>query len=135
MNDNAPQPEPQPPPIGVAADAKVADKNATTWAMLCHLSALAGYVIPLGNIFGPLVVWQLKKNEHPFIDEQGKEALNFQITIIIMLVVAGILVCVGVGIFLIPAVLIYKIIMIVIACIKAGEGVHYQYPMTLRLVK
>ena len=56
-------------------------KDVRTMAMLCHLLALAGYVIPFGNIIGPLVMWLVKKEDHPFIDEQGKEALNFQITV------------------------------------------------------
>ncbi len=69
--------------------------------MLCHLSALAGFIIPFGNVLGPLLVWQIKKNEFPSVVEHGKAALNFQLTVLIVLlvgVVAAVLlsfVCVG----------------------------------------
>jgi len=55
-------------------------KDDRTWAMLCHLSGLAGYVVPFGNIFGPLIIWLIKRDQSWFVDDQGKEALNFQIS-------------------------------------------------------
>ena len=56
-------------------------KDARMWAMFCHLAGLVGYLIPLiGNIVAPLIIWQIKKDELPFVDEQGKEAVNFQIS-------------------------------------------------------
>ena len=54
-------------------------KDEKTWAMLCHLSAVAGFVIPFGSILGPLVVWLIKKDEMPIVDLHGKKSLNFQI--------------------------------------------------------
>jgi uncharacterized Tic20 family protein len=61
-------------------------RDERTWAMLCHLAALAGCLLPLGNILGPLAIWLLKKNESSFIDEHGKAALNFQITITLAMI-------------------------------------------------
>jgi hypothetical protein len=55
------------------------------WAMTCHLASFAGYVLPLGNIIGPLVAWLMKRDEFPLVDDQGKEALNFQISMTIYL--------------------------------------------------
>lgn len=81
------------------------NKDACKWAMLCHIAGLAGYVIPVvGNIVGPLVLWQLKKDEHPFVNEQGKEAVNFQISMAIYALVSVALFALCIGPFLLAAV-------------------------------
>jgi len=105
------------------------------WAMFCHLSALAGYLIPFGNIVGPLVIWQIKKNEFPLVDDQGKEALNFQITVALAAIVCFLLMFVVVGIFLLMALGITNLIFIIIAGLRANQGESYRYPFSLRLVK
>ena len=103
--------------------------------MLCHLAALAGFIgIPLGTIIGPLVVWLVKKNEMPFVDEQGKEALNFQITMTSAAIVLAVIMRLFGGIGAI-AVLAVNVIFVIIASIKARGGEHYRYPMTVRLIK
>ena len=111
------------------------DKDARTWALICHLSALAGYVIPFGNILGPLVVWMVKKDTHAFVDEQGKEAVNFQITVTLAVVVSVILIFVLIGFFLLAIVAVYSLVMMIIAAMKVNEGENYRYPYTLRLIK
>jgi uncharacterized Tic20 family protein len=114
--------------------------------MWCHLSALAGYVIPLGTILGPLIIWQMKRNEFPAVDQHGKEALNFQLSVFIYLLAGGmvtffsVLICVGWLLLpvLIPALCLIPVVALVftiIGGIKAGDGVLYRYPLTLRLVK
>lgn len=105
------------------------------WAMLCHLSAFAGSVIPFGNIIGPLVVWLLKKDEFPLVDDQGRESLNFQISILLYTFVSAVLFLAVVGIVLLPAVLIFALIMTVIATIKANSGIAYRYPLTIRFIR
>lgn len=117
-----------PPPAGSSNDAK-------TWAMFCHLSALAGFIIPFGNIIGPLIVWQIKKAEFPQVDDQGKEALNFQITIILAAIVSALLILVVIGAFLLMAVGIANLVFIIIATIQANKGEMYRYPFNLRLIK
>lgn len=114
--------------------SQLSEKDARTWAMLCHLSSLAGYVIPFGNIFGPLLVWQLKKNEHPLIDTQGKESLNFQISFTIYMVVAAASIFCVVGIVLLPALAIAEVVFVIIASIKANNGEDYRYPLTIRMI-
>jgi len=109
-------------------------KEERTWAMLCHLITLTGFVVPLGNIVGPLVIWLLKKDEYPLVSDQGKEALNFQISILLYLIVSAILFVVLVGIILLPAVLIFDLVMTVVATIKANDGIAYRYPLTIRLI-
>jgi uncharacterized Tic20 family protein len=113
-----------------------ATSNARTWEMLCHLTALAGLVgVPLGNILGPLVIWLIKKDEIPGVDAHGKESLNFQLSITLYSVIAGLLMFVFVGIFLLIALMILDLVFVIIASIKANEGVPYQYPMTIRFLK
>lgn len=108
------------------------DKDARTWAMICHLMALCGYVIPFGNILGPLIVWAIKKDEHEFINDQGKEAINFQLTMIIAFIISCLLIFVIIGIPLLAAVAIFDLVMIVVAAIKANDGIRYRYPLTIR---
>jgi len=107
------------------------------WAMFCHLSTLAGYVIPVPgfNVIAPLIVWLIKKDEFPLVNDQGKEAINFQINILIYAIVSALLICVFVGIFLLIAVVIYSLVMTVIAMIKANQGEYYRYPLTIRFLR
>ncbi|HRE04379.1 MAG TPA: DUF4870 domain-containing protein [Opitutaceae bacterium] len=109
--------------------------DAKTWAMLCHLSALAGFIIPVGNIIGPLIVWQIKKTEFPQVDDQGKESLNFQITVLLAAIVSFVLMFVVIGIFLLAAVGIANLVFIIIATLRANQGELYKYPFNLRLIK
>ena len=111
-------------------------KDARTWGMLCHIAALAGYILPaFGWIIGPLVVWLIKKEEFPFVDEQGKEAMNFQISMFIYAIVAGLLCFACIGFVLLPAVAVIDLIFLIIAAIKANDGEHYRYPLTIRFIK
>lgn len=106
------------------------------WAVLCHLSALLGFVVwGVGIVLGPLIAWLIKKDTMPFVDDQGKEALNFQITVLLAGIVCSALVFVLIGIPLLAALAIVDLVFIIIAAIKASEGVGYRYPVSLRLIK
>ncbi|GHC13367.1 DUF4870 domain-containing protein [Cerasicoccus arenae] len=112
------------------------EKDARLWNMLCHLSALAMFTsIPLANILGPLIVWLIKKNEIPSVDQHGKEALNFQISMAIYMAIAAILIFVGIGVILLPVLAIADLILVIIASVKANNGEPYQYPITIRFIK
>lgn len=103
--------------------------------MLCHLLAFCWFLIPLGgNLIGPLVVWLVKKDESAFVDANGKESLNFQITVTIAMVVSGILCLLLIGFLLVPVVFVGGIVLTIIASIKANEGTVYRYPVCLRLI-
>ncbi|WP_440057252.1 DUF4870 domain-containing protein [Pseudomonas fragariae (ex Marin et al. 2024)] len=110
-------------------------QSARQWAMFCHLWAFAGLMFPFGNLLGPLIIWQLKKDSDPFIDAQGKEALNFQITVAIAATVSMLLVVLIIGFALLTLVGIGAAVLAIIAGIKANDGVNYRYPFTLRLIK
>ncbi len=123
---------PNPVPLEPTAAAA---KDERMWAMFAHLSTFAGHLIPFGNIAGPLIIWAIKKDEMPLVNDQGKEALNFQITMTFALLISGLLIFVLVGFVLLPLVWLFDVIMTVIAAIKANEGTAYRYPLTIRLVK
>lgn len=111
------------------------NKDERTWGMLCHLTALSGFIIPFGSILGPLIIWLIKKDEMPFVDDQGKEALNFQITMLIAFIISFVLMFILIGFVLMGVVAIFDIVMLIIASIKANEGVRYRYPYAIRLIK
>lgn len=110
-------------------------KDARLFGMLCHLLALSGIVVPFGSIIGPLVMWLIKREEFPFVDEQGKEALNFGISVLIYAIVAGILTVILIGIPLLIALFIFWLVMVIIASMKANAGISYRYPLTIRLIQ
>lgn len=110
-------------------------KEERTWGMLCHLSVLAGFIIPLASIIAPLVIWLIKKEEMPFVDDQGKESLNFQITMFIGFIISFILLFVLIGYLLMIALAIFDLVMVIMAAMKANEGVRYRYPYSIRLLK
>ena len=129
----APPPQEPPPPPDQQQPADNRDERM--WAMLCHLTALAGFVIPFGNIIGPLVVWLIKREEYPLVEDQGKESLNFQITIMIGAIVCAILALVVIGFLLGLALLVFNLVMVIIATIRANNGERYRYPFAIRFIK
>jgi uncharacterized Tic20 family protein len=117
----------------IDSEIQLPDKDARNWAMICHLAGLAVFVFPFGgNVLGPLIVWAIKKDDHQFIDDQGKEALNFQLTMTICLIISAVLIIVLVGFFFLSILCIYMVFMIIIASIKANDGINYRYPLTIR---
>jgi len=106
------------------------------WAMLCHLSALSVYIgIPFGNVLGPLVIWLLKRDESSYVDEQGREAINFHMSMMIYVIVATMFSFIIIGIPFLIALFISSIVFSIIAAVKASDGVAYRYPMTIRLLQ
>ena len=109
--------------------------NVRTWCVACHLSALAGFVLPaFGHILGPLIVWLVKRGDSSEIDAHGKEALNFQISMLIYNIVAGVLCLLLIGFALLAVLHILNVVFVIIAALKASEGQLYRYPLTLRLI-
>ncbi|MCY1297431.1 hypothetical protein D9M70_468700 [compost metagenome] len=110
-------------------------QEARQWAMFCHFAAFFGLVFPFGNLLGPLIVWQIKKDLDPFVDAQGKEALNFQITVSLAALVCFLLMLVVIGFLLLGLLGIAALVLTVIAGVKANEGQDYRYPFCWRLLK
>jgi len=106
------------------------------WTVLCHASALAGFFVPwAGHILGPLIVWLAKRGDAPEIDEQGKESLNFQISMLIYNLIAGVLCLILIGFVILGILHILNLVLVIVASIQASEGKLYRYPITIRLIK
>jgi len=135
MSSSTPPP-PDPSAPSQAPPPPLPNKDEKLWAMLCHLGALALFLgVPFGNILAPLVIWLVKKDELPLVDDQGREALNFQISITIYLIVAAISIIALIGIVLVPAVMLFDLVMVIIAALKANDGIAYRYPLCIRLIQ
>jgi hypothetical protein len=112
------------------------DKQARIWGMLCHLTALLGMIgIPFGNVLGPLIIWLVKKNTYPFVNEQGRESLNFQLSMTIYAIAAALLIFVKIGMPLLLLVAGINFILVLIASIRAFNGETYTYPLAIRLIR
>lgn len=112
------------------------DAQEKTNGMLCHLLSflsLAG--IPMGNIIGPLIFWSTKKEESNFVDECGKESINFQITMTIYFCISFILCFVMIGFLFLLILSLMELICVLKACIAANNGMSYKYPMTISFIK
>jgi uncharacterized Tic20 family protein len=104
--------------------------------VLCHASALVGFFVPwAGHILGPLIVWLAKRGDSPEIDAHGKESLNFQISMLIYSLIAGVLCLVLIGFVLLGILHILNLVLVIIASIQASEGKLYRYPISIRLIK
>jgi uncharacterized protein len=112
------------------------DSDARTWGMVCHLSgAIVIFGIPLLHILAPLTVWVWKRGEYSFVDDQGKEALNFQISMGLYGLVGWVLTIVFIGWLILGMLIIINIVLIIIAASKAKRGEAYRYPFNLRLIR
>lgn len=121
----SPHPAVPPPP---------AASNARTLSMMCHLSSFAGFFVPLGNVWGPMVFWLVKKDEIPDVDLHGKESLNFQISMTIYIFVSVLLSLLLIGIPILVGLTIYWIVAVILASVRANNGELYRYPLTIRFI-
>ena len=109
--------------------------SVRTWCILAHATALVGFLVPVaGHIVGPLIVWLAKRQDSPEIDAHGKESMNFQISMLIWNIIAGILCLVLIGIPILILLHILNIIFVIVASIQASEGKLYRYPLAIRLI-
>ncbi len=116
-----PSTEPSPVEISSTSDDR-------TMALLCHIGGIVtGFLVPL-------IIWLIKKDQSKFVDDQGKEALNFQITLVIAHAVAGLAICFHFGLVNL-ALWVFTIVYGILAAVAAQKGQAYRYPLTLRLIK
>jgi uncharacterized Tic20 family protein len=116
-------------------DINYINPEEQNFSMFCHLSALAGYIIPFGHIIGPLIIWQMKKDIYPEVNRQGREALNFHISMYIWFIVSAVLILLVIGIFALIALGILQLVMIVVASVKSNSGESFKYPLTIEFIK
>jgi hypothetical protein len=110
--------------------------NVRTWCVLCHAIALLGlFTHFIGHIFGPLIVWLLKRGDSAEIDAHGKESLNFQLSMLIYDAVAVVLCFVLIGFPILLLLWLLNTVFVIVASIKASEGELYRYPLTIRFIR
>jgi uncharacterized Tic20 family protein len=130
------EPAPEAGQASVAQGVVESSKDARTWAMVTHLSALSGFIgVPLGWFLGPLVIWLIKKEQFPFVDRQGKEAMNWQLTVLIGIVISIPLSFICIGFVTLTLLGIADLVFTIIAAIKANDGIEYKYPWRIRFFK
>lgn len=119
---------------GVSANPSANQER--TFGMLCHLLALSIFIgIPFGNILGPLIMWLIKKDEFPLVNQEGKKALNFQISMTIYAIIGGVLCFILIGFLVLIAIAIAEIILVILASVKTHNGEDFKYPLTIQFLK
>jgi len=114
---------------------KVLTETERNWAMLCHLSALAGFFFPFGSIIGPLVCWLSKKDESVWVYINGRNSLNFQLSMLLYIVLAIPLIFIVIGIPIVALLALLKIIFVIIASVKASKGESFKYPLVIPFIQ
>lgn len=117
-----------------APPADAAASEGRQLAVICHASALAGYVIPFGGLLGPLVVWLVAREKDAFVDEQGREAINFRLSMYIYYLASVLLLFLLIGFVLLPLLALFDLVMVVVAAVRASGGEHFRYPLSIRFV-
>jgi uncharacterized Tic20 family protein len=105
------------------------------WSMLCHLSALAGFFFPFGGVIGPLICWLSQRDESAWININGRNSLNFHLSMLLYITLAFPLCFILVGIPIVAALGMLKVICIIIASIKAPKGEIFRYPLAIPFIQ
>lgn len=116
-------------------DLETVTKEERDMGILVHVASFAGYMIPFGNVLGPLIIYLMKRDESEFVATCGKNCLNFQISMVIYLAISLVLAFVLVGFIIMGLLALLNLIVTVIAAIKASEGKVYHYPLAIRFIK
>lgn len=130
--------EPQaatPPPLVDSSAAVSKPVDVKQWAMIIHLSQLANFIVPMAGVVAPIVLWQMKKDESPIIDQHGKNVTNWLISCLIYAVICFVLVIVVIGAFMGIALAIVSIVFAILGGLKANNGEVWKYPMTIQFIK
>ena len=112
------------------------NEQEKTWGMLVHLLALSVFIgIPFGNVVGPLIIYLIKKDEFPFVAEQGREVLNFQITWSLIFIASAVLIFIGIGVLMLIAFGIAWLVLVIVGTVNASNGISYRYPFSFEFFK
>ena len=114
---------------------RVLSETERNWAMLCHLSAFAGFFFPFGGIIGPFICWLSKKDESVWVYVNGRNSLNFQLSILLYIVLTIPLCFIIIGFPIIGMLVILKVICIIIASVKASKGESFKYPLVIPFIQ
>jgi uncharacterized protein len=114
---------------------RVLSETERNWSMLCHLSAFAGFFFPFGGVIGPLICWLTKRDESSWVNENGKAALNFQLSMLLYMILVIPLCFILIGIPIIIFLGVLKVICIIIASVKAPKGELFRYPLVIPFIQ
>ncbi len=117
------------------APSHAGDKDTNTWALIMHLSLLAGFLVPFAGLIAPLAIYLIKKNDLPGLVPHGHVVFNWIISVIIYAVVGAILTIVLIGVQILIALAIISIIFPIIGAIKASDGTVWRYPLSIEIFK
>ena len=132
---SAPGPQYVAPGSAPAPGQYAPTKDDCNMAMLCHLASFAGMIIPFGDILGPLVMWLMKKDQSPFVDLHGKEAVNFHISMYLWMLLSLVLCLICVGFVLLLGLMVLDLVCTIIAAVRAINGREYRYPLSIRFLR
>ncbi len=110
-------------------------ESERNWAMMCHLSSFAGYFFPFGGIIGPLICWLAKKDESAWVYENGRKSLNFQISMLLYMILALPLCLIIVGIPILITLAVLELVCVIIASVRAARGERYSYPISIPFIQ
>jgi uncharacterized protein len=116
-------------------EIRVLSETERNWAMFCHLTAFAGFLFPFGGIIGPLICWLSRKDESTWVNENGKASMNFQLSMLLYIVLVAPLCFIIIGFPIIFTIVILKIICIIIASVKASKGEEFRYPLAIPFIQ
>lgn len=114
---------------------KILSETERNWSMLCHLAAFAGFFFPFGAILGPMICWLSKRDESAWVNINGKSSMNFQLSILLYIVLSVPLCFIIIGFPIIFMLLTFKVICITIASIKASKGEMFRYPLSIPFIQ
>jgi len=109
-------------------------RETDQWGMFLHLSTFLGYIVPLAGLIAPVVIWQVKKTDLPGLDQHGRNAVNFIISLFIYSIVSLLLTFVLIGIPMLLALSVVAVVFPIIAAVKASNGEVWRYPMSIPFV-
>jgi uncharacterized Tic20 family protein len=114
---------------------KILTESERNWAMFCHLAAFSGFFFPFGGIIGPLVCWLTKKDESAWVYVNGRDSLNFQLSMLLYMVLAGPLCFIIIGFPILGMLITLKIVCVIIASVRAGKGETFKYPLAIPFIQ
>jgi len=125
---------------GKTANQGMTEADERRWAMTCHLMALSGFIIPLGNLIGPLAIWVWKRKESEFIDYHGKTAVNYQLTLLVFFFGCGLVAALTgcIESLLAPAIgllAVYSLVMIILAAVRSSRGDYVEIALSAAFIK
>jgi uncharacterized Tic20 family protein len=110
-------------------------ESERNWSMLCHLTAFAGFFFPFGAIIGPLICWLSRKDESLWVNQNGRESLNFNLSMLLYMILVIPLCFIIIGIPIIIILVVIKVVCIIIASIKASRGEEFRYPISIPFIQ